>query len=156
MQPSLKRTLVAGAVATAALIGFTALAPRIGLYGLSEPAMLGGLITLDTSRALWLGWAGHVLMGAVVFPFFYVSLLVVWFPGPGALLGWIWGVLLWTLLVWPGMVLLAEFHPLVLAGRMQDPGVLLLNLGPTAPITSLLGHSIYGLLLGGVCGKGSR
>ena len=151
-----KRGILAGAVAMAAMLAFTYLAPKMGLYGMNVPVTLGGVFVLDPNTAYWLGLAMHLLMGVVVFPIFYVALIARWLPGPAAVRGGLWGVALWALWALLGMTILAAAHPQITGGMMQDPGLLMQNLGPTAAAESLLSHALYGLFLGGVSGKQSR
>ena len=42
-----KRGILAGAVAMAAMLIFTYLAPRMGLYGMNVPVTLGGVFFLN-------------------------------------------------------------------------------------------------------------
>ncbi len=151
-----KRTILAGAVAMAAMLVFTYLAPRMGLYGMNVPVTLGGVFVLDPNAAYWLGLAMHLLMGVVVFPIFYIALIARWLPGPAIVRGGLWGVALWALWALLGMTILAAEHPQITGGMMQDPGLLMQNLGPTAAVESLLSHALYGLFLGGISGKQPR
>ncbi len=150
-----KRGILAGAVAMAAMLAFTYLAPRMGLYGMNVPVTLGGVFVLDPEAAYWLGLAMHLVMGVVVLPILYVSLIARWLPGPAAIRGGLWGVALWALWAFLGMTILAA-HPQITGGMMQDPGLVMQNLGPTAAAESLLSHALYGLFLGGISGKGGR
>ena len=127
-----KRAILAGAVAMAAMLAFTYLAPRMGLYGMNVPVTLGGVFVLDPEAAYWLGLAMHLFMGVVVLPIFYVALIARWLPGPAAIRGGLWGVALWALWALLGMTILAAAHPQITGGMMQDPGLLMQNLGPTA------------------------
>ncbi len=140
----------------AAMMLFTYLAPRMGLYGMNVPLTLGGVFVLDPEAAYWLGLAMHLLMGVVVLPIFYVALIARWLPGPAAIRGGLWGVVLWALWALLGMTILAAAHPQITGGMMQDPGLLMQNLGPTAAAESLLSHAVYGLFLGWISGNQSR
>ncbi len=140
----------------AAMLVFTYLAPRMGLYGMNVPVTLGGVFVLDPNTAYWLGLAMHLLMGVVVLPILYVALIARWLPGPAIVRGGLWGVALWALWALLGMTILAAEHPQITGGMMQDPGLLMQNLGPTAAVESLLSHALYGLFLGGISGKQPR
>jgi len=150
------RCVAAGLAGMAGMMAVSYFAPRYGLYGLDVPRTLGGIVFRDAQPALWFGAALHLLFGALFFPVLYAALAVRLLPGPGALRGWLWAVVLWGLWAYFGMQLLAAYHPQITGGMMQDPGTLLLNLGPTAPAESLLAHSVYGLLFGWICGRPSR
>src|SRR3990167_9025988 len=136
------------------MIATSYLAPHIGLYGLDVPTTLGGWFVLNPATAFWLGLAIYLFLGAVVLPILYASFFAKKLPGPAALRGWLWSMALWALWASVGMRLLAAYHPQITGGMMQDPGRLMLNLGPLAPLASLLAHSVYGLLLGWLCRKG--
>ncbi len=151
-----KRGILAGAVAMAAMMIFTYLAPRMGLYGMNVPVTLGGVFVLDPEAAYWLGLAIHLLLGVVVLPILYVALIARWLPGPAAIRGGLWGVALWALWALLGMTILATAHPQITGGMMQDPGLLMQNLGPTAAAESLLSHLLYGMFLGWIWGKPSH
>ncbi len=140
----------------AAMLAFTYLAPRMGLFGMNVPVTLGGVFVLDPEAAYWLGLAIHLLLGVVVLPILYVALIARWLPGPAVVRGGIWGVVLWALWAFLGMSILAAAHPQITGGMMQDPGLLMQNLGPTAAAESLLSHAVYGLFLGGIWGKPTR
>ena len=150
-----KRGILAGAVAMAAMMSFTYLAPRMGLFGMNVPVTLGGVFVLDPEAAYWLGLAIHLLLGVVVLPIVYVALIARWLPGSAIVRGGLWGGVLWALWAFLGMPILAA-HPQITGGMMQDPGLLMQNLGPTAGAESLLSHAVYGLFLGGIWGKPSR
>ena len=147
-----KRGILAGAVAMVAMMAFSYLAPRMGLYGMNVPRTLGGVFVLDPQAAYWLGLAIHLFGGVVLLPILYGSLIVRWLPGPAAVRGGLWGVALWVLWAVPGMSILAA-HPQITGGMMQDPGLLMQNLGPTAPAESLLSLFLYGVFLGWIFGK---
>ena len=132
-----------------AMMAFSYLAPRMGLYGMNVPITLGGVFILDPQAAYWLGLAMHLSMGVVVLPIIYIALIARWLPGPAIVRGGLWGVALWAI---PGMSILAA-HPQITGGMMQDPGLLMLNLGPTAPAESLLSLFLYGVFPGLIFGK---
>jgi len=91
-----------------------------------------------------IGWTGgmalHFLLGSVLFPLAYMAGFE-WLPGEGWSRGLVFGLLLW---------LLAESLVMPLAGAgffHSGTG------GAMAAIVSLLGHAVYGLLLGGIAGR---
>lgn len=49
--------------------------------------------------------------------------------------------------------MMGSIHPMVKSGMMTAPGFLMLNLGPMAPMGSLIGHLLYGALLGKLADK---
>ncbi len=63
-----------------------------------------------------------------------------------------WTALLWggvlTALTWLMMSTIGAVHPAIRRGDLEDPGFMMLALGPLTPIGSLMGHLAYGLVLG--------
>lgn len=59
----------------------------------------------------------------------------------------LWGVVL-TVLTWLMMSTIGSVHPAIRHGELDDPGVMMLNLGQMTPLGSLMGHLVYGLVLG--------
>jgi hypothetical protein len=46
------------------------------------------------------------------------------------------------------MSTIGAVHPAIRRGELEDPGFMMLNLGPMTPLGSLMGHLAYGLVLG--------
>ncbi|MBI4638660.1 MAG: hypothetical protein HY727_20175 [Candidatus Rokubacteria bacterium] len=98
-------------------------------------AMLGSLLG---------GWAMGMLMhlvnGSIIFPLIYAYVLYRILPGEPWLKGTIWGLILW-------LVSQALVTP------MMGGGLFSANAGGLMAATaSLIGHAIYGVLLGAVAG----
>lgn len=110
-------------------------APMMGLPKMDIAAMLGGMLGGWT-----MGMAMHFLNGTIIFPLIYAYLLFGKLPGLPYLKGIVWGVALWALaqvVVMPMMG--AGFFGLKTAGMMSAAG-------------SLMGHAVYGALLGWIGG----
>jgi len=110
-------------------------APMMGLPKMDIAAMLGQILG---------GWTPGMMMhfanGVVIFPLIYAYLLFSRLPGAPAVKGITWGVVLWVvaqLVVMPMMG--AGIFGLKMGGIMSAFG-------------SLIGHVVYGALLGWIGG----
>jgi uncharacterized membrane protein YagU involved in acid resistance len=112
------------------------------------PMMLGKPMDIAAMLGSMLGgsWAMGLLMhfanGSIIFPLIYVYGLYRLLPGEPWLRGTIWGLILW---------LLAQ----ALVMPMMGAGVFSAHAGGLmAVMASLIGHVVYGALLGGIAGRG--
>ena len=136
MRPNLMRAITGGVLGTAVMTAMMYfVAPMMGLH-MDIAQMLGSMLGNN-----WMaGMAMHVMMGAVLFPLMYVYALYAWLPGVPAVKGAAWGVILWLLaqaVVMPMMG--AGFFSMAMGGMM-------------AAVGSLMGHLLYGGILGAVAG----
>ena len=146
--------LVWGFAATAALSGIMYGAQRLGYSRLSIPFLIGTLFTGERSSAQALGVVFY-LLGGWLFAFIYYFI----FSAIGRT-GWEIGLLIGAV---HGAVLLVMFLPLLpfvhprMASeyegpshgrRLQPPGFLGLNYGYRTPLTVIVAHALYGLILG--------
>ncbi len=133
-KPNLSVVLVGGLLATPAMtVMMYTLAPVLGI-NTDIVAMLGEVLG---------GWKTgmlvHILNGAVIFPAVFVFLLYRFLPGPPIAKGIGFGLVLW-------LTSQAVVMPIMGAGFFSG------NIGGLkAVIASLLGHIVYGGLLGLVC-----
>lgn len=146
--------LIWGFAATAALSGVMFAAQRLGYSRLSIPFLIGTIFTGERSAAQALGIVFY-LMGGWLFAFIYYFI----FASIGRT-GWELGLLLGAV---HGVVLLAMLLPLlpylhprmaseyegpVRGRRLQPPGFLALNYGYRTPLSTIVAHALYGLILG--------
>ena len=136
MRPNLVRSIVGGVVGTAVMTAMMyVVAPMMGLH-MDIAEMLGSMLGNN-----WMaGMMMHVVNGAIIFPLIYVYLLYGWLPGGPIMKGTTWGVILWLLaqvLVMPMMG--AGFFSMAMGGMMAAAG-------------SLIGHLLYGSILGAIAG----
>lgn len=99
-------------------------------------AMLGNMM----GGVYEMGMAAHVLLGVLVFPLIYVMLFQFWLGAP-LVKGLLFGTMLW---------LMAATMVMPMAGAgffMSEIG------GIKAAIAALIGHWVYGGLLGGIAGN---
>ncbi|MFP8904973.1 hypothetical protein [Streptomyces atacamensis] len=139
--------LVWGVVATAAFTLFSIMGKAVGMTRMDLLDLLGSTVaTPHTGAARAVGAVMHHMNGAV--------LAVAWAYGT-ALLGlsadWATG-LLWGAVLTPLALLMMStvgtVHPAMRHGRQDDPGPAAVHFGSMTPLGSLLGHLVYGLVLG--------
>ena len=134
MQPNVTRLMLGGFIGTLAMTAMMYLvAPMMGVR-MDIAAMLGSM--LGGSWAA--GMTMHFINGTVLFPLVYGYLLVSRRPGPPLLRGALWGVVLW--LIAQTMVM-----PMMGAGLFSAAAG-----GMVAAVGSLVGHLLYGTILGWV------
>ena len=126
----------------------------LGFTRMDLPFMLGTMFTANRNKAPWLGFIAHLTMGWL-FAFIYgaafesTGLYHWWF---GAAIGLVHGAFVLTV----GLELLNFIHPRMArpfqgptpTRQLEPPGFLALNYGKGTPIVTLLGHIIYGTILG--------
>ncbi len=130
------RSMFGGLVGTSVMtVMMYMVAPMMGL-NMDIAQMLGSM--LGGSWAA--GMAMHFINGTIIFPLVYAYVLYAWLPGGPAVKGAAWGVVLWLLaqtVVMPMMG--AGFFSMAMGGMMAAMG-------------SLIGHLLYGVLLGAIAG----
>jgi hypothetical protein len=124
------------------LLGF----PPLESGSLLGSMLIGNLLHRDPNAQFVLGTLFHIILGTVVLALLYGEFYV---RIPGGHEPWVHGVLFALVLWLIGQVVTA---PLLGALAGVDVGVFSLSLGPLATIGSLIGHLLYGLLLGSVYG----
>jgi uncharacterized membrane protein YagU involved in acid resistance len=147
--------LLWGFSATIAMTSLMALGHGLGLTRISIPFLLGTILTPNRDRALVVGVAFHIVNGWA-FAFFYAAILEAlgrsnWWLGAG--IGFIHA--LFVLAV--GMPILPGLHPRMVSEyygptpnrRLQPPGFFALNYGRQTPAVTILGHVLYGAIIGG-------
>lgn len=146
--------LVWGFAATIVLTTISAAAQGLGLTRMNLPYMLGTLFTLDRDRAKLYGFGVHVLSGWI-FSLVYVLLFQqlgvagVW---RGAVFGLVHGIVVLVVIVGllPGLHprMASEQHGPEAQSLLEPPGFLALHYGVQTPLTILLSHVVFGMILG--------
>ena len=139
------RALMGGFVATLVMTIVAYSAPVIGLPRMDFGAMLGSYVTGQQAEMMsspwWAGTIIHFINGTLIFPLIYALLLYAWLPGTPIMKGLLWGLTLWALsqsIVTP-MMGMGFF-----SSRAPEPALMVAG--------SLVGHIIYGSLLGALAG----
>jgi hypothetical protein len=131
--PSLSRAALGGFVGTLAMTMLMYLvAPMMGLH-MDIAAMLGSQL-----GGSWIaGLMMHFINGAVIFPAIYVFALYAYIPGSPVIKGTTWGIALWLLAQLVVMPMMGGVFSSAMGGMMPAVG-------------SLMGHLLYGGLLGAI------
>jgi hypothetical protein len=139
--------IVWGIVATAVFTVFSMMGRAMGMTRMDLLDLLGSMVARPGSTASkTTGLMVHHVNGAI--------LAVAWAYG-AALFGWpanwatglVWGAVL-TVRALLMMSTIGTVHPAMRRGQEPDPGPAATNFGSVTPLGSLLGHLVYGLVLG--------
>jgi uncharacterized membrane protein YagU involved in acid resistance len=130
------KSVVAGLAATAAMSVMMIMAPFMGMPEMNIGKMLGGFMGVPS----FVGWVAHVMIGIVLalgYGVFFVQRL----PGSALVRGILYGLIPWFM-----MQILV--NPMMGAGffASKTPAPLMMVMG------SLVGHMVYGAVLGATYG----
>jgi uncharacterized membrane protein YagU involved in acid resistance len=133
MKPNLVQSMVGGLAGTVVMsLMMRFVAPIM----LGHPMDIASLIGKMMGGSLAMGLVVHLMNGVVIFPAVYALVAFRMLPGPPVLRGTLWGGVLW---------LLAEAVVMPMAGA----GFFSAEIGgATAAVAALIGHLVYGALLG--------
>ena len=150
LEPILLWSLIGTMAQTTILSG----SQGLGLSRLSLPYLVGTMFSGNRRRATALG-AALYLLGGFVFGFIYFLVmmhlgLVTWWVGA------LFGALHALFLLAAVLPILPYLHPRMATEydgpsgqrRLEPPGFLGLNYGYRTPLTTLIGHAVYGTILG--------
>lgn len=139
--------IVWGVVATMAFTLFSMMGKAMGMTRMDLLDLLGSMFTTpgsSTSRSI--GATMHHMNGAL--------LAIAWAYGVALLnlpANWLtameWGMVLWLLALLM-MTTVGSVHPAIKRREQEDPGPAAMNFGKMTPLGSLIGHLVYGLVLG--------
>jgi hypothetical protein len=146
--------LLWGFVATLVLTAIMAGSQGLRLTRMSLPYMLGSMFTPSRDRAKLIGLGVHVLNGWL-FSLLYVAAFHEWGGATwwrGAAIGFVHA----TFVLTAGMRLLPGVHPRMATAQqgptvmrqLEPPGFLALNYGYQTPLSVLIAHLAYGIILG--------
>lgn len=138
MKPNVGRAILGGFVGTLAItLMMYKVGPMMGMMKMDIAESLGKMIGMGWTT----GMVVHFMNGTIIFPLIYVFLLYQILPGGPTVKGTTWGVILW---------LLAQ----VMVMPMMGGGVFSSRMGGMMTAAgSLIGHIIYGALLGSIGGS---
>ena len=134
MHPNFSRAVAGGFVGTLAMTTMMyVVAPMMGLH-MDIAAMLGSVLGGSWAAGMMM----HFVNGTLIFPAIFTFVLFGVLPGSSILKGTLWGVGLW---------LMAQ----LVVMPMMGAGVFSANVGGMmAAMGSLVGHLLYGSLLGAI------
>ncbi|MFV2038545.1 MAG: DUF6789 family protein [Paracoccaceae bacterium] len=140
MKPDLKKSIYGGIAGTAVMTMMTLwVAPAITGFPMDIAALLQTMV-----GSYGMGWIAHLMMGIIIFPVAYALVIYGFLPGSPVGRGLLFGGILWVL---------AAVMVMPLAGA----GFLMSNIGGfLALMASLMGHLVYGGLLGYIAGGGEE
>lgn len=146
--------LIWGFAATFTLSAVMYGAQRLGYSRLSIPFLVGSLFTGERSSAQVLGVVFYVMGGSLFAFLYYFIFAAIGRTGweIGLLIGTVHGAVLLVMLlpllpyVHPRMA--SEYEGPTRGRRLQPPGFLGLNYGYRTPLTTIVAHALYGLILG--------
>jgi hypothetical protein len=137
MKPNLTKAILGGLAGT---VMMTMMMRFVAPLMLGHPMDIAGMLAAMMGGAWAIGMAAHLLNGIVIFPLVYAFVIFRYLPGPPVLRGVLWGAVLW---------LAAEAIVMPMAGAgffSSEIG------GAKAVIAAMMGHLVYGALLGYVAG----
>jgi hypothetical protein len=146
--------LIWGTIATGVMTTFLEGVQLLGLSRMSLPFLFGTVLTGSRRLAVIYGFASYSI-GALLFAFFYAfAFWTIGTPNPtiGTLFGFAHGLFLITVVL-PN---LPYVHPRMASKhdgptprrRLEPPGPFGLNYGRLTPLTTVIGQTLFGLLLG--------
>lgn len=139
--------IVWGVVATAVFTLFSMLGGAMGMTRMDLLDLLGsGLARPGTGSSRALGAVIHHMNGALLAIAWAYGVALVDLPANWAT-GLIWGGILTVLALWM-MSAVGSVHPAIRRGDQENPGIAATNFGAMTPLGSLMGHLVYGLVLG--------
>lgn len=136
-----------GVAATVVMTLLMSAAKATGMTKMDLLNLLGSVVMRpNTGGARALGGAIHLMNGALLgIGFAFAAALfdveATWWSGL------LWGGLLWVCAMWM-MTSIGALHPAVRRGEIRDPGGAAKNFGRMTPVGSLVGHLVFGLVLG--------
>lgn len=130
------KSIIAGVLGTLAMTVFAAMAPLMGMPEMNVPKMLSGTMGLP----VFFGWAAHFMVG-IILAISYALIFYNWFKGSGVVRGMKFSLIPWLMAQIIVMPMMAMMNGMSFSAGIFS-GSLLMALG------SLLGHLIYGIVLG--------
>lgn len=146
--------LLWGFVGTLVLTTLMAGSQGMRLTRMNLPYMLGTIFTPNRDRAKLIGFGVHVIMGWL-FSLLYIAAFHAWGRATwwmGAAVGFVHAAFVLT----AGMRLLPGMHPRMASEQqgptvmrqLEPPGFLALNYGYQTPLSVLIAHLAFGIILG--------
>jgi len=141
MGPNLLKAILGGFVGTLAI---TLLMYVVAPWMLGRPMDVAGMLSNSLGVSRNAGMFLHFVNGTIIFPLIFAGLLWKYLPGRPAAKGVLFGLILWFLSQ-------SIVMPLGGAGFFSSNAG-----GFLAVLASLVGHAIYGAILGGITGERAK
>ena len=151
-----------GFIATLVMTTFEAGSQELGLTRVDFPYLVGMMFTADRDRAKVYGFLAHVMNGLVlsliyVFVFESVQRATWWI---GGLIGIVHALFVLLVVLWmmPGLHprMASEQQGPTATRQLEPPGIFGLNYGIRTPISVIVSHILFGMILGGFYHLSSR
>jgi uncharacterized membrane protein YagU involved in acid resistance len=146
--------LLWGFVATIVLTTLMSASQGLGFTRMSIPYILGTMFTPSRDRAKLVGFFLHLVNGWL-FSVIYVAAFHLWGEATwwrGALTGLVHAAFVLTAGMWiiPGLHprMASEQHGPTLTRQLEPPGFLGLNYGYETPVSVIVAHTVFGIILG--------
>ncbi len=139
--------IVWGVVATLAFTLFSIVGGAMGMTRMDILDLLGSMMAQPGSTAARaIGAMIHHANGALLAIAWAYGVALIGLPA-NWLTGLAWGAIL-TALALLMLSTMGAVHPAIRKGEQEDPGLMATNFGAMTPVGSLMGHLVYGLVLG--------
>lgn len=136
-----------GAIATVVFQLFSMMGKAMGMTRMDLLDLLGSAVAAPGSSAATLtGAMMHLANGALLGVFWAYGAALLDVPADWVS-GAVWGVVL-TPFAMLMMTTAGSVHPAIRRGDQEDPGPAATNFGAMTPMGSLVGHIVYGIVLG--------
>ncbi len=132
----LTKAIIAGAAGTLAMTIFAAMAPLMGMPEMNVPKMLSSTMGLPVV----FGWGAHFMVG-IVLAFVYAAVFYNRFKGSGVVKGMKYSLIPWLMAQLIVMPMMATMNNMPFSAGIFS-GSFVMAVG------SLMGHLVYGLVLG--------
>lgn len=136
-----------GVVGAIAFTLFSMMGKAIGMTRMDLLDLLGSMfVTPGTGKSRALGAAIHLMNGSLLgVSWAYTMRLMDW-P-----LNWMSGLAFSLFIGGLALIFMSSIgavHPAIRGGTQKDPGFLAMNFGALTPLGSLMGHAVFGIVLG--------
>ncbi|MEX2639972.1 MAG: hypothetical protein WD266_04765 [Balneolales bacterium] len=139
--------IVWGVVATFAFTLFSMMGKSMGMTRMDLLDLLGSMMVRpDSTASRSIGAVIHHMNGALLAIAWAYTVDMAGWPA-NWFTGLLWGMVLWLLALMM-MSTIGVIHPAIRRGEQADPGPGATNFGRMTPLGSLMGHAVYGIILG--------
>ena len=143
-----------GFVATLIMTTLEAGSQELGLTRVDFPYLIGTIFTPDRDRAKFYGFVAHIVNGwgiSLLYVFVFESLQrTSWWIG--GVIGLVHALFVLMVVLWmmPGIHprMASEQHGPTATRQLEPPGVFGLNYGMRTPVSVLISHIVFGIILG--------
>jgi hypothetical protein len=141
---NVSKAILAGFIATLIMTIMAYAAPMMGMPKMDFGAMLGSVVNdgqapAPMSGTWWFGMIWHFINGSIIFALIYAYLLYPALSGSPWVRGAIWGIVLWFL---SQAIVMPMLSYGLFSTRIPE--------GMKTVVGSLIGHIIYGAVLGAI------